>query len=488
MIKFTLVFFTNLNRKIKMNSFIFKFLLFVLSGVGLFAQAPDDKYFNIELMDNNDTLITHRTYGDWWYGVRFGVNGSVDYGNLNLWRFPTQMENPFNRLLKHSLTGSGLGYYIGLTGEWVRPNELFGYAMSINLMDVRNISSNTAILDPTLLTRYEFESKVTYLSISPAVKYYLGIDGLHLLWGLDFDIHLSDDSKQWKRFINSGGIEERTKVNLQEFNFRAGVNIGAGWDLFMADINGKTTVRITPFATIHYGTSMISDNNSSFNSIYARIGLSVKFGPNNLEYDTLYFDPNHVPEQGSIVSAKSNSSFGFGGFIPNEVEILGDLAMVYNPNVFSEATGKAVEFKQAEKPKDIAEESPKPKETPQKQITITPDLIGLKTFTYPKSEVTNLSTEMKNYLDAVAEYIRSNPDYSVRIVGHSDDRDTPAKQLERSQLRTNVALRYLLDKNVPRKRIIDVGNSAALVPIKENTTEQGRKDNRRLEIVVVRSK
>ncbi len=486
MIKFNIDFWDIIKIKFEMKSLILKLCLIFIASVGLFAQAPDDKFINIELMDNKDTLIVHRSYGDWWYGLRFGANGSVDFGDLNLWRFPTQMENPFNRLLSHSGDGgNGLGYYIGLTGEWVRPNKTFGYALSVNLLDVRNVTSNTGIIDTTFQTRYEFESKIKYLSISPAVKYYLGIGGLHLLWGLDFDIHLDDESRQWKRFINSGAIEEKTIVKLNEFNFRAGVNLGAGWDIFMADIRGKTTVRFTPFASVHLGTSMISDNNSSFNSIYARIGLAVKFGPNELEYDTLTFDPNHVPQYGDIVSARINYPFGFSGFEPNQVELLGDLAMVYNPNIFSEATGKEPEFKQAEKPKDIATTTTPttqttPNQTPPKKITIKPN--ELKRFSFPRTDVTNLTTEMKEYLDAVAEFVRTNPGHGVRIVGHSDNQGTPQQQLQRGQARTRAGVRYLRDKNV--KSILDVEDSSSLFPIKENTTEQGRKANRRLEITV----
>ena len=79
----------------------------------------------------------------------------------------------------------------------------------------------------------------------------------------------------------------------------------------------------------------------------------------------------------------------------------------------------------------------------------------------------------------------ANPKTIVRVVGHTDNTGaTLAINQKRSEERADAAVRYLMNKGIPRSRILSRGRGA-LAPIKSNATAEGRKANNRVEIVVV---
>lgn len=104
-------------------------------------------------------------------------------------------------------------------------------------------------------------------------------------------------------------------------------------------------------------------------------------------------------------------------------------------------------------------------------------------FTFNNPESVDITDEMKEYLDAVAEFLKANPTYKVIITGHSDNSGTFEERQLRSKMRAENVLKYLVRKGVPRVRI-QVRFRGAIAPIATDDTPDGRKKNSRIEIVV----
>jgi OmpA-OmpF porin, OOP family len=104
-------------------------------------------------------------------------------------------------------------------------------------------------------------------------------------------------------------------------------------------------------------------------------------------------------------------------------------------------------------------------------------------FRFPTSASTGLSNDVREYLDAVANYLLANPNAEVRIVGHSDNQGTLSENTERSRARANNARQYLIARGVPGGKVLSTA-SGSLSPVAPNDTEAGRRQNRRIEIVI----
>jgi outer membrane protein OmpA-like peptidoglycan-associated protein len=108
----------------------------------------------------------------------------------------------------------------------------------------------------------------------------------------------------------------------------------------------------------------------------------------------------------------------------------------------------------------------------------------MKFYEFPTSEATQLTGELKSYLDAVAKYLQENPSAEIRVVGHSDNIGTAEENQRRSVIRKDRVVRYLLAKGINRYRILDRGEGDRK-PIADTRTAEGRKKNRRVEITII---
>lgn len=97
----------------------------------------------------------------------------------------------------------------------------------------------------------------------------------------------------------------------------------------------------------------------------------------------------------------------------------------------------------------------------------------------------SLSKEDKLYLESLANYLIQNPDYSVRIVGHSsfEKKETEVNNLKKGEKRAKIVVDYLLKKGIKKSRIFS-RSAGSLVPMVSNDTEEGRARNNRVEIVI----
>jgi outer membrane protein OmpA-like peptidoglycan-associated protein len=87
-------------------------------------------------------------------------------------------------------------------------------------------------------------------------------------------------------------------------------------------------------------------------------------------------------------------------------------------------------------------------------------------------------------LEVLNELMKSRPKVVVRIEGHTDNTGTPKANKALSYARAEAVRQYMLKKGLDPKRLQAVGIGSAR-PIGDNTTEFGRRLNRRTEIVIV---
>jgi len=436
------------------------------------AQMPLGEFRTVRFDSNRDTIISNRQYGDWWYGIKGGASGSMYFGELNLLQFPTEINNPFNSLIKYN-SGSGFGYFFGLVGEWLPTQKYWGALLGINFFDRRVFDTQAIPLNDSLNTRFEVDGKTTLLNINASARYNFGIPGLHAIAGLDFDILIDDKLRQRKKFINTGDILQDQIVPIKEATTGFGMHIGVGYDVFDGDIIDWGRIMLTPFISLHVTTTSIGDNNTKWNTYYAKAGLSLKFGKDRIVRDTLKYDPLYVPPPQYIASVRDNRGIGFSQYIPAEQLPAATLALVDNPVLLGEL--RPAELKETERPRVV--------DLTTLENPVAIELGQTKPFSFPTSASTNLNAETRQYLDAVANFLLANPNTEVRIVGHSDNQGTLSENTERSRARANNARQYLIARGVPPGRVLATF-SGALFPIASNETEAGRRQNRRIEIVI----
>ena len=100
---------------------------------------------------------------------------------------------------------------------------------------------------------------------------------------------------------------------------------------------------------------------------------------------------------------------------------------------------------------------------------------------------TDLGLGLKNEIDEFANFLKNNPDFKANIVGHSS-RTAVSKEeynLTLSKQRADVFKAELLKRGIAEKRLTTQGKGFAK-PIADNSTEEGRTLNRRLEIELLK--
>jgi len=89
-------------------------------------------------------------------------------------------------------------------------------------------------------------------------------------------------------------------------------------------------------------------------------------------------------------------------------------------------------------------------------------------------------------LDKVSRFLLDNPDFKLRISGHTDSYGTPEYNLQLSKDRAEAIMEYIIYfGNVPRARV-DAEGYGSTDPIVEEITEEDRQLNRRVEFELYR--
>jgi OOP family OmpA-OmpF porin len=92
--------------------------------------------------------------------------------------------------------------------------------------------------------------------------------------------------------------------------------------------------------------------------------------------------------------------------------------------------------------------------------------------------------EFKPELDKAAEFIHQYPDVpQILIEGHTDSRGGDAYNQQLSERRAKAVREYLIaNYSIEANRLVAVGKGET-IPIADNATEEGRQQNRRVEII-----
>ena len=94
-----------------------------------------------------------------------------------------------------------------------------------------------------------------------------------------------------------------------------------------------------------------------------------------------------------------------------------------------------------------------------------------------------LSPALENDLRALAGNLNSYPDSSVRIIGHTDDTGSESHNYDLSERRAQAVAWVLEGAGVASSRLVPIGMGETR-PVAANLTEEGKAQNRRVEIVI----
>lgn len=96
----------------------------------------------------------------------------------------------------------------------------------------------------------------------------------------------------------------------------------------------------------------------------------------------------------------------------------------------------------------------------------------------------DIKPEGREFLDRVAAIVLHRTRKPVSIEGHTDNVGLPELNRDLSELRALAVMKALLDRGVPKARMSYVGYGMSR-PIADNSTAEGRLQNRRTEIIIL---
>ena len=441
-----------------MKKIIIIFIL-IFNFVEAYSQAPlgeiDEEYY----LPGMDTVMTTRSYGEWWFGITGGVNGDLYFGDFFLPERPYLPVDDLNLMIDFP-SSLGAGLFLGLFGEWIPVKSNWGVNLNIFLLDFRSSSTESEPDNELFNTHYQSTYSNYYISISPSAVYNTSIDGLHLYGGFDTEINISSIITHRKTFDNSAEIDHDMRFDSSSFASRFGFHFGAGYDILIGYMKNNMRALMTPYIMLHGGTNSFTDYSSSRNQLMVRAGVSIKIGFDNVERDTLLFDPNYKPPTAIIASALNDEEIEF--LYPKQAFEPSELAVVQKP-VTPEEPSIAVATAEL----DAKEE-----------LFIPPNDAKRITFN------SNLTNDDKQYLDALADYLKRNTRTRIAVRGYSDGLGTLQEITKKSRDRANVVFDYLVNVKKANRTQVLVSGEGNIPSVGDDRTSAGRAANRRVEIQI----
>ena len=95
----------------------------------------------------------------------------------------------------------------------------------------------------------------------------------------------------------------------------------------------------------------------------------------------------------------------------------------------------------------------------------------------------SMSSELRSYLDEALAYLDSNPDTQLIVTGHTDNKGNASANKKLSLDRASKVRRFLRNNGVKSKQVVAEGKGDS-DPIEDNSTEDGRRMNRRVAITI----
>lgn len=100
-----------------------------------------------------------------------------------------------------------------------------------------------------------------------------------------------------------------------------------------------------------------------------------------------------------------------------------------------------------------------------------------------------LSPESKTALDQIAEHAKNAKGFLIEVTGYAYESKNKNANRQLSQQRAESVVRYLVENhNIPLRRILTPFGYGAANPVADNTTREGRAENRRAEVRVLVNK
>lgn len=93
-----------------------------------------------------------------------------------------------------------------------------------------------------------------------------------------------------------------------------------------------------------------------------------------------------------------------------------------------------------------------------------------------------LAGDSQAVLDQTAQALQSNPDWRLRVVGHTDSVGSGAANQQLAQQRANSVMGYLTAHGVSQSRL-SVDAKGNTQPVSSNSSDAGRAENRRVELI-----
>jgi OmpA-OmpF porin, OOP family len=142
------------------------------------------------------------------------------------------------------------------------------------------------------------------------------------------------------------------------------------------------------------------------------------------------------------------------------------------------------EKSQATGNKPQSEEKPQETGKPQGQPPIPESTIPSGKIIIPFSSGLNLSPQSQEALRKLFNTMSENSKLRIKVTGYTDNQGNPFKNLQLSGKRAQVVQQFLITLGIPRERIIVQGEGNK-DPIADNNTEEGRRQNRRVEVTII---
>ena len=99
----------------------------------------------------------------------------------------------------------------------------------------------------------------------------------------------------------------------------------------------------------------------------------------------------------------------------------------------------------------------------------------------------DLNAESKASLTQFAQVLKENSDMDIAIFGHTDNTGTDAVNNPLSKNRAQSVSKFLKDQGVASSQIKTIDGQGSKNPVADNSTAEGRKQNRRVEVYMYAS-
>jgi outer membrane protein OmpA-like peptidoglycan-associated protein len=97
-----------------------------------------------------------------------------------------------------------------------------------------------------------------------------------------------------------------------------------------------------------------------------------------------------------------------------------------------------------------------------------------------------LLPESKPELEKIFQFMNSNPKIAIELSGHTSSEGKDDYNMQLSSERANAIKSWLTEKGIDENRINAIGYGKTK-PVADNSTEEGRKKNRRVELKVIKN-